>query len=175
MKNYSILILAVFLVSCQQKRGNPLESINVLYLNSTFYDRIISVGCNEIVYRPIAPKDTCIEYLEDGSGIPKAAVILDTTIRNKIILKKISDELKFAEKTTNNNIDARMKCYLNYMDGSIDSICIDDTPNYTIYNNILVKLTNKLIYLIRKNCGFYEWVGIGRMEYLIELNDNTFV
>ena len=68
-----------------------------------------------------------------------------------------------------------MKCYISFNNRQTDSLCIGNIPICGNYNGQSVKLTNKLIYLIRKNCGFYRWIGISEFPYFDELNDSTFV
>ena len=71
-------------------------------------------------------------------------------------------------------MDARMKCYIKFENGSIDSLCLVEPPTYGYYNGRALQFTNKFAYLIRENCGFYKWIGISQMLYFDELNDLSF-
>lgn len=174
MKKYLTLVFAVLFVACQHKKEISIESIEVLFYNGIF-ERVMAVGCDEIVYSPFEV-DTIHEILDNDSYLPKQAVILQTTITDKSILHEVELELNKRIIIEENSVDARMKCYITYSNGQIDSLCIDNNPNYGIYNDKSVKLTNKFVYLIRENCGFYKWIGIERgLEYFEELNDTTFV
>lgn len=169
MKKYSIIILlGLLFLSCQKNNNNSIESIKVLYYNSIF-DTVTAVNCDDIKYSP--PKNDTLDHEDlfvDYLGVP------DTIITDKKILQKIEIVLKQYQLIENDNIDARMKCYITYANKKIDSLCIDQNPIYAIYNNEPVKLSNEFIYLIRKYCGFYEWMGIDHMIYFDELNDLSF-
>ncbi|MDR3339242.1 MAG: hypothetical protein LBT25_03940 [Candidatus Symbiothrix sp.] len=171
MKKYLILVFTVLFFSCVEKQKTPIESINVLYYNYIF-EPMISVTCDEIVYR--SPKNDTIyiegdEYWIDDGGI------LDTIITDKKVLEGIENELKKTKKRKDYGIDARMKCYINFKDGNIDTICIDSSPVCGYYNGKSMQFTNKFAYLIRKNCGFYEWFVPEMLQYFDELNDTTYV
>ena len=179
-KHIIILVFAIFFVSCQGKNEKTIESIEVLYYNY-FFDRVIAVSCDEIVYDP--PTNDTVTVFHYGSEMTDSIIeqyinyqgVLDTTITDKKVLQEIAHELKLAKKTKDYGIDARMKCYIKYTNGSIDSLCLADPPTYGYYNNKPKTFTNKFAYLIRKNSGFYWWIGADYMKYLDELNDTTFV
>ena len=173
MKNFIILFIIFFLfIACQQKQERIIESVEVLYYNGIF-ERIIPVGCDEIICNPL--KMPHLVFLEDGTQVPQEAYILDTIITNKKILQEIDNELKLTKHTKDCGVDARMKCYIKFTDGSIDSLCLDAPPTYGYFNEKPTRFTNKFAFLIRKNCGFYKWIGYDYMKYLEELNDSTFV
>jgi hypothetical protein len=73
-----------------------------------------------------------------------------------------------------NHIDARMKCQIIFVDGTIDFLCLNGYPVYGIYNDQPVKLSTKFAYLVRNYCGFYKWINIDQMKYFKELNDPSF-
>jgi len=173
MKKYIILVFAVFFVACQEKNEKIIESVKIWYYNGIF-DRAVAVSCDWIVYFP-EKVDTLDIIMEDGSYLPKESVILESIIGDKEILQEIAIELRKRKIIKEDYVDARMKCYINFTDGKTDSLCISSNPIYGLYNNKPIKLTNKLVYLFRKNCGFYEWIGVDYMKYLEELNDTTFV
>jgi hypothetical protein len=176
MKKYIIILLGViFFISCQEKNEKTIESVKVWYYNGIF-ESIKFYKCDDIVYLP-EKIDTLDVMLEDGRYLPKQAVVLESVITDKEILQEIAIELHKQKVTERCNYpDVRMKCYLSFSDGQIDSLC---TGNFlttcAVYNEQPIELTNKLIYLIRKNCGFYWWIGADYMKYFDELNDTTFV
>ena len=104
---------------------------------------------------------------------------IDTTINDPCILKQIQIELGRCEYIDKEeyDIDARMKCYIKYTNGQTDTLCMDRWPTSfsNLFNNRPIKLTNKLVYLIRKNCNYYKWMDIRLIQYFDELNDTTFV
>lgn len=167
MKKYMILIFAVFFISCQKKNEKTIESITVWYYNGIF-DRVMSIDCEEI------RKGSLDVLLEDGEYFPKEAVILENVITDKDVLQEIAIELCERKVIEENYVNARMKCHISFNNGQTDSLCVSDNPTYAIYNNKPVKLTNKLVYLIRENCGFYQWIGIDYLKYFDELNDSSF-
>ena len=173
MKNYLILFITILFVACQQKQEKPIESIEVLYYNGIF-DRAMAVGCDEIIYLP-EKVDTLDVLREDGSYVIKEAIILESIITDKKVLEEIAIELGKRKVTKEDYMDARMKCYILFANKQRDSLCIGSGSIYGNYNGQPVKLTNRLVYLIRKNCGFYRWIGISEFPYFDELNDTTFV
>ena len=174
MSKYVALVFVIFFISCQQKNEKIINSIEVLYYNGIF-ERVISVACDEIVYIPLKKNALIAEFTEDGDFVIKPCVILDTILTDKKILQEILNELKFTKNTKDYGVDARMKCYINFTDNSIDSLCLGAPPTYGYYNGKSMRFTNKFAYLLRKNCGFYKWIGVDQMQYFDELNDSTFV
>jgi hypothetical protein len=172
MKKYLFLVFIVPFFSCAQQQETSLESIKVLYYNSVF-EPMISVTCDEIVYTP--PKNDTIGIIKEGEYLIDDEGILDTTITDKKVLRDIENELKKRKKRKDYGIDARMKCYIRYKNGSTDSLCIDTSPVCGYYNGKSMQFTNKFGYLIRYHCGFYEWFSPEMMQYFEELNDTTFV
>ena len=134
------------------------------------FERITAVDCHEIIYLPEK-----VDTLEDERFLPTSQCILESIITDKEVLREILIELDERKILKSDYMDARMKCYISYSDGQIDSLCINDISIYGNYNGQPVKLTNKLIYLIRENCGFYRWIGADYLKYFDELNDTTFV
>jgi hypothetical protein len=172
MKHYLILLSAILFFSCQQKQKKVIESIDVLYYNHLF-DGIVSIACDEIVPTPI-------EYDTLGNEAGEIEFILqhgilDTAIVDKNVLQEIANEIPLLKREKDYGIDARMKCYINFSNGHTDSLCIGDNPTYGYYNGKPTRLTNKFVYLIRKNCGFYKWIYIRAVRDFEELNDTTFV
>jgi hypothetical protein len=172
MKKYCFLILVFLLLSCQRKQNILIDSINVLYYNGLF-ERVVSIGCDEIFYQ--SDKVGVPEFLEDGTEVPKEAYVVDTIITDKQVLQEITNELKFTKRAKDYGLDARMKCYIKYSNGKIDSLCTEEFYTCGYYNGEPTRFTNKFAYLIRKNCGFYEWIGIDELSCFDELNDTTFV
>ena len=168
MKYYLIPLCAILFFSCQQEK--VIESIDVIYYNYLF-ESILAVDCNEIIPTPI-------EYDTFLVGEVKVILqygILDTTIVDKNILQEIANEMPFFKKEEDYGMDARMKCYINFTNGNTDSLCISQNPTYGYYNDKPIRLTNKFVYLIRKNSGFYKWIYTRGVQSFEELNDTTFV
>ncbi len=173
MKKYLIaLVFAVLFFSCQ-KQEKVIDSIKVWYYNGIF-ERPVGVGCDEIIYKS-EKVDTLDVLTEDGLYLSKQAVILETVITDKKVLQEIKEELKLARKTKDFGMDARTKCFIQYTNGSIDTLCLEEDLTYGYYNNKVKRFTNKFAYLIRKNSGFYWWIGVDYMKYFDELNDTSFV
>jgi hypothetical protein len=168
-----IFVFIVLFISCQNKNEKTIESIKVWYYNELF-DRAMAVGCDEIVYLP-EKVDTLDVLLQDGSFLPKPAAVLESIVTNKEILQEIAIELSKQKVINEDYTDTRMKCYISFNNGQTDSLCIGNVSIYGNYNGQPVKLTNKFVYLIRKSCGFYRWIGADNLKYFDELNDTTFV
>jgi hypothetical protein len=164
----------MLIYSCSNNVDTNIDNIEVLYYNGIF-ENIESVACDEIIYNPAKqPKQ---KYTEAGEPVPIEVCVIKATINNKKVLQEIESELeKWELSDDKNNIDARMKCFVNYKHNNVDTLCIGNNPQWAVLNNIQsVKLSNKLIYLLRQNCGFYEWIGHDYMKYFDEMNDTTFV
>jgi hypothetical protein len=172
MKKYVFLIFLILTISCQQKKENGIDSIEVLYYNGQF-NRAEAVYCKDIIYSQ-AIKDIYFEALQDSTHVPQEAIILDTIISDKRVLHEIELELGKQKNIIEDYVDARMKCYIMREGGQVDSLCIGNNPIYALYNNQPVKLSNKFAYLIRENCGFYKWFNIDMLKYFDELNDPSF-
>lgn len=180
MKHLIIILFTFLLVACKNKQSveliqndiTKIDSIEVLYYNTTEMERINPLGCDEIVYKGgVKP----VKFTSEGIEVPRESVVLDTTIMNKKVLQEIEIELSKMKKSNWDNMDARTKCYIHFKNGTIDSLCLDYSPTLACYNGQSVELTNKFVYLLRENCGFYKWIGISRgLEYCDELNDKTF-
>jgi len=181
MKHLIIVFLILCMVSCNHKKSTDptynaitkIDSIEVLFYNSLF-ESFLTVDCDEMVYFP-EKVDTLDVILEDGSYLPKESTILKSVITDKNVLYAIEQELDSMQPLDWNYIDARMKCFIYCADNQIDTLCIHAYSNFAIYNNRYVRFSNKLLYLLRKNCGFYRWIGTDMMQYFNELNDPTFV
>jgi hypothetical protein len=172
MKYYLILFFAILLFSCQQKQEKEIDSINVWYYTNIF-ETADAIACDKIVPTPI-------EYDTLGNEAGEIEFILqhgilDTAIVDKNVLQEIAHEIPRFKKEKDYGIDARMKCYINFSNGHTDSLCISDNPTYGYYNGKPTRLTNKFVYLIRKNCGFYQWIYTRAVRDFEELNDTTFV
>jgi len=173
MKKYIILVSAVFFISCQEKREKTIVSVKVWYYNGIF-DRVMAVGCDEIIYLPEKVDTLDIPVVGGGYRPPRQTVVLESIITDKEVLQEIAIELRKRKVTKRNNIDARMKCYIRFADGNIDSLCLAESPTYGYYNKKPAKFSNRFAYLIRKNCGFYRWINADYMKYFDELNDPSF-
>ena len=114
MKKYGILIFIIFSISCQEKDEKVIDSVKVWYYNGIF-DRAMAVGCDEIVYWP-EKVDTLDVLLENGSYLPKQAVILESIIMDKEILQEIAIELCQRKVIKEDYVDAPMKCYIIYFE-----------------------------------------------------------
>jgi hypothetical protein len=182
MNLLAIIFLVFLITACNHKKIpeithselTKIDSINVLYYNGLF-ESIRQVHCDEMVYKPEKIKP--VEFTSEGIEVPQGPIVLDTVITNPNILYTIEQEFDSLQSSDVDYIDARIKCFIYYKNKYIDTLCIDDNPKYAIYNNSRsVRLSNKLVYLIRENCGFYKWIGISRgMEYFEELNDTSFM
>lgn len=172
MKKYIVLISVVLLVSCQENREKAIDSIKVWYYNADFL-MVMAVGCDEIVYLP-EKIDTLDVMTEDGEYVPKEGCILESIITNRDILREVAIELGKMKEIGGDYEDARMKCYIS-RNGQIDSLCIGQIATLGIYNGREVELTKRLVYLLRRGCGFYRWFVPDQLKYFPELNDSTFV
>ncbi len=166
-----ILTITTLFFSCN-RQDKVIDSVKVWYYNGIF-ERAAAVSCDEIIYQP-EKVDTLDVALEDVNSLPKQAVILEALITDKEVLQEIAGELEQASSDDSFAIDARAKCFIQYADGSTDTICLSEQFTYGYCNGEPKSFTNKFAYLIRKNCGFYWWIRADYMKHFEELNDTTF-
>ena len=171
-------ILFLFLLSgCKRQNEIPIESIYALFFNYSF-ERVNAVNCNEIEKDVPSMKritvfndaNDSIGYIADNHGV------LDTMLTNSFVLKEIANELKkLKPDSVNYPIDARIACVIKYKNGKEEQLCIGGYFADCIeYCGVNQKQNNKLLYLIKKNIGYYSWMGDQILEYSEELQDNSF-
>ena len=173
MKKYFILFCIFFLASCQQRKNVTIDSIEVLYYNSPIIHTEEPMRCSDLVYKPLTEKDTCPVHTGGGIYYYETA-IYKGIITDKDILQEIVNEIQHFKSRKGYDSNIGMKCYVNYSNGEMDSLCIAQSPLHGSYRGEFMQFTNKFVYLIRKNCGFYRRMSVDLMVYFDELNDTTF-
>jgi hypothetical protein len=167
----------LFSIGCNIQNKTELESIHVLFYNYSF-ESFLPVNCNDIV-KNISSMKISVVTNEEGDSvgiIVDNQGVLDTTIVNSSVLKEIADELKnLKPESVNYSIDARISCIVKYKGGKEERLCIGGYLADCIeYRDVNQKTNNRLLYLIKKNIGYYFWMGDNILEYSEELQDKTF-
>lgn len=98
--------------------------------------------------------------------------IIDTIITDNSILNDIECELTRLQKDSiTNDMDARISCVIHYKNDKVEYLCIGGyLADYMIFNNEAVN-NNRLLYLLKKNIGYYNWMDSEVLKHSRELND----
>ena len=102
--------------------------------------------------------------------------VLDTTLTDPKLLENIKSEINKLKKDTgyNSPVDARISCEITYFGGRKERICLSGMiANVIYYNGEPQKKNNRLLFLIKKNIGYYYWIDKRYLECEDELNDQT--
>lgn len=182
-KEFCLLIgLLYILVGCQkQPSASSIEYIHIEYYNYLF-ESPVSIGCEEIKKTIVPDFEKTFIYDSANPSIVIDSMInyqtvLDTIIKDQILLKKIETEInKLKCDTLGNDIDARISVSIKYKDGTEEKICIGGYYSEQIlYKGKLQLQNNRLLFLIKNNIGYYKWMPKKDMLYMDELNDTTFI
>ncbi|NDV67883.1 hypothetical protein [Dysgonomonas sp. 25] len=172
-----IIVLFLFCTACNSSnKGNSdidrgdacdcdIQSIHALYYNYNF-DTARALGWDDI-QKWYDPQDTT-----------KRNRIVEATITECSILQEIDKEIKTLKPAEEQYPgDARIALTINMKDGTIKEYVIG-WPNtaafYTKeYKGTLLESenTNRLLYLIKNNIGYYSWFDQDDLKSMNELND----
>ena len=169
----TFIFLLLIVCGCDKKNDTNIKSIYVLYYNYSF-ERVNSVDCDEIKKKlPSFKKDE--SYMQTALN---RLGVLEKTIKNKKLLKEIEDEIvKLQPDTSFDYIDARISCFIKYIDGREDRLCIGGYfANDIFYNGQCQIQNNKLLFLIKNAVKYYSWMdGEKYLKYQDELNDKSII
>jgi hypothetical protein len=169
--------IAGFSASCSIQNKTELESIHVLFYNYSF-EPFLPVNCDDIKKSVSSMKIPTV-YNEKGDSIGiwvDNHGVLDTIIIDSSTLKEIEEELKnLKPDSTNYSLDARISCVIKYKNGEKEQLCIGGYfANCIEYCGVNQIQSNKLLFLVKKNIGYYSWMGDHIVEYSDELHDKSF-
>ncbi len=174
-KNIIILLLVSLLFACKNKTPkvdncpSNIDSIYISYLNYDFMNcfTLIDFDYLKNAHRPTFKKEyygTEGKYRIDYQGV------IDTVLTDCVILTEIERALKnsirndmFINQSKN---EARMSMEIAYSDNTRDTLMFAD--GWYFYSNKNEGYANfdELVYLLRKNTGFYSWQRKEKPEYL---------
>lgn len=167
-------VLVILFFACGKKQNN-LSSIEVYYYNYSF-ESAVPVNCDSIKNekRTQLLKDTIsVEFSEmDQIFLINEGIILDTLITDFTVLREIEEELNNLSADQNISIpfNARISCYIKYKDGRKERLCIGGyLANHIMYNGRWQMPNKKLLYIIKKNIGYYQWMGEKELKGMNEL------
>lgn len=158
MKYLIILLFSMlFLLGCNKKtasgtrcnNGN-LDSIKVYYYNYSFISPL-NMKCSDIKNSKSMPlENSTFDY--EG--------VISKVIEDCNVLMDIEKEIQ--QQQPRNFIaskDARILCILYHKDGTTSELCLcqDSDVKYIYINGVLQNFNFPLVYLIKKNSGYYEW------------------
>jgi len=170
-----ILLLALFFVS--GKDNTEIKSIHVLYCNYIYIGET-DRDCNGLKKRiPTMKRDIIYDQKGDSVGVLiDDHGVLDSTLTDPILLKKIKVEIDKLKEDTSiiYPVDARISCVITYWGGREEKICIGGRMASGIYyNGQPQKRNNRLLFLIKKNIGYYYWIDKRYLSGEGELNDRS--
>jgi len=175
MKKTKVLILislTILFVSCSnEKKHSNISSIYVLFYTYSFESRF-SRNCDDI-QKDFLKKEN--KYLSQNNFF-KQGEVLDTIISDINVLSDIEHELSILKKDSISfNVDVRICCIINYKNKQTKKLNIGGyLANDVEYKDINCKTNNKLLFLIKKNIGYYSWLGDNVMRNQNELKDSSF-
>ena len=170
---YIRLILFIglyFLFSCSQfhkidreisKCDSNIDSITALYFNYSF-NSAKSIKCEDLSEHLIP------DFKERSTGI------IDAKIIDCSILKRIDREISLlVPDTLQYPLDTRISIQVFYKNGEVKRLCLNDMyPTGLYLNGVKQIASNKLLFLLKNNIGYYSWFeGVNDSE----LKDTTFV
>ncbi|MFT3995756.1 MAG: hypothetical protein QM660_15710 [Dysgonomonas sp.] len=176
---YYVMFGLVLFCSCKNTKPE-IESIRIAYYNYIF-ETSESINCDDIKVTTLPSFENILVYdSKKKDSIVESYIdyqaIFDTIITNSILLKKIEDELILLKTNDSlKSIDSRISATILYKNGKEEKLCIGGIfTNVILYNGQIQETNNKLLYLIKNNIGYYNWISTEDIEYMDELNDTSF-
>jgi len=178
-------VLITGLIACsipsnktKHKRNNicesSIDSIKVSYYN-IYFESPLARKYNDIM----KAKRPSFEKVYIGNTRDyhvKYTGVIDTVITScealfaiELELKRLKPDAEFAAK------DMRIALTFFYRNSKQKSIILINEYNNIFLNDVLQNKNNRLIYLIKKNIGFYSWFTRGELKHMEELSDSSFV
>jgi len=158
-KKFSLFVIlcCIEIAGCINKHNNELEirEIKVSFIKG-YLERSYRIDCSNF---------------PDSIGVIHSR-IKDSLLVDKQILLEINREIPKLKTIQNQNpIDIRIKCYIISKEGKINTLCLGDI-NGIVYNGEIVEPNLNLSYLIKLNCGFYNYYPIKFLPLFPELKDS---
>ncbi len=159
-------------VSCNAQ----VDSIRVIYYNFCCFESPLAIKCNDLINAKRATFEKINDKTHPLWPIDYTGVI-DTLIIDCNVLIEIQNELNnLRNENYSDHIDARAIAIIYFKNNTQSQLCFSgDYANVIFYNDKLQYKDLKLIYLIKKNVGYYSWFTINELENMEELKDTTFI
>lgn len=166
-----LLLISFYSFSCDHKNkhitelpecNSKIDSITALYYNYSF-NSVKAVKCSDIK----APFIPDFRYNSDG--------VYDAKINDCKILLEIEKEVEsLISDTLEYKLDTRIAINVFYRNGSLLKICMNDKAPNDIYVDGIKKIaSNRLLFLLKNNIGYYSWFEHPE-DYETELKDTSY-
>ena len=174
--------LSITFIGCQNKPQN--DSINTSIISPDECDceiTSISVLYYNWIFNTARAKNWDDLKLNVPDFINNTNGVLDAEITDCNTLKKIAEELNTLEpaKDQSGNADIRILLTINYKDKDACTLTIGGYFAEGIFTKDRVELasnnTNRLLFLIKNNAGYYSWFDDEELNNMDELKDTSFV
>ena len=179
-------ILIISLIGCNKTNDNKtnnkvkvvcessIDSIKVFYYNYQHFESPLAVKYSDILTRK-RPTFEKIYIGNTGDYNVKYRGVIDTVITNCNVLLSIESELNNLKLDTSFAAkDVRIAITLYYKNSKPQKVILINDFNDIFVDNKHQIRNNRLIYLIKKDIGFYSWFKRSELEHMQELNDTTF-
>ncbi len=177
------LFLLIFSTSCQKSKQNLVREENIQiekqdscdceisYISALYYNRIFDTARAKN-WDDLKLKIPSFQY-GDYRGV------LDATITDCNTLKEIDKELKTLKvKDYEGDADIRIVLYVHYKDKETLFLSVGGyfASDFVTKDRMALesKNTNRLLFLLKNNIGYYPWIDKDDFNYMDELKDTTF-
>lgn len=177
--SFCLFLLIFVFANCSQKNNKigysrkiidtcncVISSIDALYYNYIF-DTSTAVNWNDV-------KLNVPDFKKNSHGV------LDAKITNCLVLREINEELKTIHPMTKQwpGADVRIVFSVNYKNGKDTVFTICGYFSDMIFSKERVALstnnTNRLLFLLKNNIGYYSWIDKDYYQYMPEIQDSSF-
>jgi hypothetical protein len=179
-------ILIVSLIACNKTNDNKtnnkvqvvcessIDSIKAFYYNYQYFMPTKGISYSDIIKKK-RPTFIKIYIGNTGNYEIKYRGVMDTLITNCDVLLSIESELENLKPDTSFAAkDVRIAFVLYFKNSKSTKIILINDFNDLFFNDSHQAKNNKLIYLIKRNIGFYSWFTQSKLKDMQELNDTTF-
>ena len=179
-------ILIIGLIACNKTNDNKtnnrvkvvcessIDSIKAFYYNYQHFNSPLAIKYSDIIKKK-RPTFKKIYISNTGNYEIEYTGVMDTLIRNCDVLIQIESELKNLKPDTSFAAkDVRIAFVLYFKNSKSPKIILINDFNDLFFNDSHQAKNNKLIYLIKRNIGFYSWFTQSKLKDMQELNDTTF-
>lgn len=107
-----------------------------------------------------------------GLAIMSGSILKDTILLDLLELNEIEHQLKHLKvkeiDSTVHDCDVRIHCQINFKDKKTSKLCIGQL-NCIIQDNVRIIENDTLVYLIKKEVGYYNYFPKNELDYFREL------
>lgn len=169
LTGFCAITFLIFFCNCTEKQ--EIKSIYAKYYISVFK------AITDISYEELENSKPQIDTLWFSEKIYNLDGIKDTLLTNSQVLFQIQKALKKIKISPQKSTvdDVRIICIIEYQDGKKEELSIDGIyTSYLKLNGCHCEDCFELIYLIKKNIGFYSGMDESGLSLFYELQDSCF-